>query len=97
MVRKISPELTSVPVFLYILHVGQHHNMADERSRLASRIRTCKNGPPKRSAWNFNNLAMGPATLLFFFLHNVQRIAKNTEAYVEITHGEIQALVSKGQ
>ena len=41
-VRKISPELTPVPVLLYFLYMGWLHSMADEWSRSAPGIWACK-------------------------------------------------------
>ena len=57
-VRKISPELTSVPISS-TLCVGCLHSIADAWSRSTPRIQTHKPGLPKQSTQNFNHLVMG--------------------------------------
>ena len=59
LVRRIGPEITSAPIFLYFLYVGCFHSMADEWSRSAPGIWTREPGLQKQSVRNFNHSAMG--------------------------------------
>ena len=62
--RKISPDLTSVPIFLcFFLYVGHLHSVVSEWSRFAPGIQTHKLGLPKGSMENFNSaMGLGPVT-----------------------------------
>ena len=48
LLRKICPELTSVPIFLSnFFYLRHHHSVAGEWSRFMPRIRTCERWPLK--------------------------------------------------
>ena len=53
--RKISPELTFVPV-CSTLYVGRHHRMADKWCRFAYRIQPCEPGLLKQSLLNLTTM-----------------------------------------
>ena len=58
--RRISLELTSVPVFP-ILYASGHHSVVDMWCRSMPGIWTHGPGPPKWSMLNFNHYTTGPA------------------------------------
>ena len=69
--RKIVTELTSVPVFLYFLHVAHCPSMADKRCRSTPRIWTHRPRPPKHSALNLTTMPWGwpPSSFWFQLTH----------------------------
>ena len=72
LVRKIRPELTSVPIFFYFVceMPPQHGWMSGVGPHPGSK--PANPGPPKQSAWNFNHLAMEPAPHINFYLTTFQ-------------------------
>ena len=68
LLRRIRPELTPVPSFLYFSYVGHFHSMAGEQSTSGPGTQTCKPRPLKHSVWNGNHLAMGPGPSCSIFL-----------------------------
>ena len=68
--RKISCELTSMPIFLHFI-CGLPHSIADEWCRSASRIQICEPGPLKWIVLNLTTVPRGwpLVSVLKFLLH----------------------------
>ena len=84
LLRKISPELTAVPVFLHFICVHLH-SMADEWCGSAPRIQTHKPGPLRRSMTNLTTMQWGRIYLYFCIRNQDLCLIKKRKKHIAIS------------